>query len=142
MLLRPRRWVLSPRPGGALEFTQDKNSAGEEKKVGAFQRPFFKRAPRGNRLLIFSNPRSYLSAHGSEAFLERGHRDGILVLMEPNASHVERYLSENKGIRKVHVFGQNIYFFNVLKKNFSTGIEFHNLSEESYLGSTPHHAED
>ena len=62
--------------------------------------------------------------------------------MEPNASHVENYLSEHKEIRKVQLFTSkspshkphSLDFFNELKQKLAgRGIELHGLSEERAL---------
>ena len=129
-------------PGGALEFSESKEGGWSEKKQGTFQRPFYKRAPRSNRLFVYTDPVSYLSASGADALSERGHRDGILVLMEPKHTGVEHYLSENPGIRKLHVIGpkghtfkqQSLDFFGVLKENLAhKGIEMKMESHERGL---------
>ena len=135
------RFFAESDSGGALEFSEGKDGTWNGKKQGTFQRPFYKHAARGNRLFVFTNPGKYLSRRGHNSFSERSHRDGVLVLMEPNASHVENYLSENKGIKRVYLVSpkapsqhHSLDFFNVLKHKLTPkGLDVSMVSAEKVL---------
>ena len=79
-------------------------------------------------MTLFLDPKSYLKGGSSNLFDARHHRDGILVLMEPNKAVVDRYLTENPGVNKVHcvtpkgrgLVQSELDFFGVLKSHLAT----------------------
>lgn len=128
-------------PGGAIEVTEGAEKHWKEKKQGEFRNPFFQRPPKRNKLMLYLEPKSYLSGR-SNILSDSSHHDGILALMEPNKSIIDHYLGQNPGIRKIEVITPKhknlsqteLDFFGVLKQKLhERGIEVSTLSQERAL---------
>ena len=127
---------------GALEFTSGFGNAWQERKQGELIKPFYKHPAKRGKATLFLDPKSYLSSGGSHPFDARHHRDGILVLMEPNKSAVDHYLQENPKTKKIQVvtpkgrplLQTEIDFFGVLKPQLhNRGIELVTVSHEKAI---------
>lgn len=128
-------------PGGTIELTEGSDKKWKEKKQGEFKNPFFQRPTKRNKLLLYVDPKHFLGGY-SHILSDPSHRDGILVLMEPNKSIVDKYLGQNPGIQKVQVVTPKhrslaqteLDFFGVLKQKLhERGIEVSTLSQEKAL---------
>ena len=97
------RFFAESDSSGALEYSKGENDVWSVTKQGKFKRPFHKRVPRGSELFVYMEPKSYLARKGAENFFDRVHKDGILALMEPEASHVSHFLSDHEHVKHVQV---------------------------------------
>ena len=82
---------------GAFEYQKDENETWKKSKQGQFKSPFYSRLTKSSHAVIFTDPFKYLEEKQKGNVSKIGD-SGLLVLMEPNANILSKYLVENPQI--------------------------------------------
>ena len=87
----------------ALEFREEPDGTWSKKTRGKFKKPFYSSRGTADRMVIFADPKQYIQKRGKELFAARSRKDGILVLMEPNAEVVAEHLKANPHVKGIEI---------------------------------------
>jgi hypothetical protein len=136
------RFLPLGEPSGALEFTEQKDGKWTKRVKGQIRNPFHLEPGRSRRTVVFTDPVSFIKAEASDLFSDRKRHDGVLVLMEPNKSPVDKYLGQNTHVNRLTLFSSpkeklspvELDFFNNLKRAYPDfGIEIDTANESLSL---------
>ncbi|GJL79163.1 MAG: hypothetical protein NPINA01_21520 [Nitrospinaceae bacterium] len=89
----------------ALEFHQNSTGEWQQKRYGVSSGPFYSHRGRGNSLLVFRDPFSYMKSRKNDLFSEKSSDPSVLVLTEARTKTLDFFLNENPKISKIYFIG-------------------------------------